>query len=76
MTFEFHKCNLELRNSKSEVIVVSPNIGRPVIGEPKTRDIKVRIDEKMHEQLIIYCKEKDVTKAEAIRRALHLLLSQ
>lgn len=67
---------LNYGTQKSEVIVVSPNIGRPVIGEPKTRDIKVRIDEKMHEQLIIYCKEKDVTKAEAIRRALHLLLSQ
>jgi len=41
-------------------------MGRPVIGSPKTNDIKVRIDNETLEKLLKYCKEKGITKAEAI----------
>ena len=49
-------------------------MGRPVIGSPKTNDIKVRIDNETLEKLLKYCKEKGITKAESIRQGIHLLL--
>lgn len=49
-------------------------MGRPIIGEPKTNDIKVRVDDSTHQKLLQYCKENNITKAEAIRKALQLLL--
>lgn len=49
-------------------------MGRPIIGEPKTNDIKVRVDNSTHQKLLQYCKKNNITKAEAIRKALQLLL--
>lgn len=53
---------------------MSPRTGRPVIGEPKTNDIKVRLDDTTHQKLLAYCEKNNLTKAEAIRKGLHLLL--
>lgn len=55
---------------------MSPRTGRPVIGSPKTNDVKVRLDDETNEKLINYCKANNLTKAEAIRRGIHLLLSE
>lgn len=55
---------------------MSPRTGRPVIGEPKTNDVKVRLDDTTHQKLLQYCEQNNITKAEAIRRAITLLLSQ
>ena len=51
-------------------------MGRPVIGEAKTNDIKVRLDDTTHNLLLSYCKEHGIAKAEAIRQGIHLLLKQ
>lgn len=61
---------------KSEVIKLSPRTGRPVIGEPKSNDIKVRLDNTTHKMLLEYCKEHGITKAEAVRQGIHLLLAK
>ncbi len=61
---------------KSEVNIVSSKMGRPVDGSPKTNDIKVRIDDETLEKLLEYCKEHNITKAEAIRQGIHLLLKK
>lgn len=53
---------------------MSPKMGRPVVGNPKTNDIKVRIDDETLKKLEKYCEEKGITKAEAIRQGIHLLL--
>ena len=45
-------------------------MGRPVIGNPKTVDIKVRIDEDTNERLLKFCKEHGITRAESIRQAI------
>lgn len=45
-------------------------MGRPVIGNPKTVDIKVRIDEETNERLLEFCKEHRITRAESIRQAI------
>ena len=55
---------------------MSPRTGRPVVGQPKTNDIKVRLDDDTHNQVLKYCEEHDITKAEAIRQGIHLLLKK
>ena len=47
-------------------------LGRPT-DSPKINDIKVRIDTATHQKLLEYCKEHNITKAEAIRQGIHLL---
>jgi len=57
------------------VILISPRTGRPKVENPKCFDVKVRFDENMHNSLMAYCKENSITKAEAIREAVLMLLS-
>lgn len=49
-------------------------MGRPKSDNPKEHDIKVRLDNKTHEKILNYCKSNHITKAEAIRRGINLLL--
>ena len=55
---------------------MSPRTGRPKADNPKNNDIKVRLDDATNKRLEDYCKINQITKAEAIRRGLHLLLSE
>ena len=55
---------------------MSPKTGRPIIGEKKDVDVKVRIDKKTNEKLLLYCEDNNISKAEAIRESIHLLLSK
>ena len=52
---------------------MSPRTGRPTDCR-KDHDVKVRIDDDTHGKLLKYCKENNITKAEAIRRGIHLVL--
>ena len=49
--------------------------GRPTSANPKSIDIKVRIDRKMCADLDAYCAEHETTRAAAIRSGIELLLS-
>ena len=51
-------------------------MGRPKSDNPKNNDIKVRLDEDTHNKLLEYCKKNNITKAEAIRQGIYLLLSK
>lgn len=53
---------------------MSPRTGRPKVENPKSHDIKVRLDDNTTIELEKYCLENDITRAEAIRRGIHLLL--
>lgn len=55
---------------------MSPRTGRPKAEKPKDTDVKVRIDTETSKQLDDYCKENKITRAEAIRQGIHLLLAQ
>ncbi len=55
---------------------MTSKVGRPVIGEPKVNDIKVRLDDTMHKKLLEYCAKHNTTKAEAVRQGIQLLLYQ
>lgn len=52
---------------------MSPRTGRPRLDNPKSNDIKVRIDNRTMIALDHYCKDHKITRAEAIRRGIHLL---
>lgn len=49
-------------------------MGRPIIGKPKTIDVKFRLDKQTHEKLIEYSKKTNISKSEAIRKAVCMLL--
>lgn len=55
---------------------MSPRTGRPVVGEPKTNDVKVRLDDTTHQKLLSYCEKNNITKAEVIRKAIIQFLGQ
>ena len=54
---------------------MSPKIGRPTDCK-KDHDVKVRIDDNTHKKLLEYCEENGITKAEAIRQGIHLVLKK
>ena len=54
---------------------MSAKIGRPTDCK-KDCDVKVRIDNVTHIKLLKYCEENNITKAEAIRKGIHLVLEQ
>lgn len=55
---------------------MSPRTGRPKVDNPKDIDVKVRIDKVTNEQLLKYCKENNISRAEAIRQGIHLIIGQ
>lgn len=55
---------------------MSPRTGRPKVENPKKNDVKVRLDDKTSKKLDDYCEKHSITRAEAIRRGIHLLLAK
>lgn len=55
---------------------MSPRTGRPKAENPKNIDIKVRFDEEGNELLLEYCKRNNITRTEAIRKAVQMLLEK
>jgi hypothetical protein len=55
---------------------MAPRTGRPKAENPKDIDVKVRFDKELHEKLLQYCQDNNITRTEAIRRGVHLLLAQ
>lgn len=52
--------------------------GRPQVAENKRKSIKysIRLDSEMEKRLVAYCDKNGITKGEAIRRAIELLIEQ
>ena len=55
---------------------MSPRTGRPKAENPKNNDLKVRIDTETLKRLDSYCDKHGITRAEAIRQGIHLLLQK
>ena len=62
--------------TKSEVKKLTPQVGRPKADNPKASRFSIRLDADTEEKLAKYCEEQCVSKGEAIRRGIHLLLSE
>jgi hypothetical protein len=61
---------------ESEVRNTSPRTGRPKLEDPNTKRLSVCLNEQTMKQLEEYCKANGITKGEAIRKGVHLLLAQ
>lgn len=55
---------------------LSPRTGRPKAENPKSIDIKVRLDEATNEKLLKYCDNHSLTRAEVMRKGLLELLAE
>lgn len=55
---------------------MSPRTGRPKANNPKNNDIKVRLDDVTHEKLLKYCEKHRISKAEAVRQGIDLVLNR
>ena len=51
-------------------------MGRPVIGKPKTIEIKNRIDEDLEEEVKNYCEDKKITRSDFLRKAINKQLNE
>ncbi len=54
---------------------MSPRTGRPKADRPKDIRYSIRLDAETEQRLIDYCEEHNITKGEAIRQGIHLLLA-
>lgn len=55
---------------------MSPKTGRPKAENPKDIRYSIRLDAETEKRLTEYCKENNITKGEAIRQGIHLLLDK
>lgn len=55
---------------------MSPRTGRPKVDNPINIRTSVRLDKETDDKLNQYCKENGITKGEAIREGVHLLLKK
>lgn len=53
---------------------MSPRTGRPKVENPKTIEVKARIDEETNKRLVNYCKENRTNKTEVVRKGINLVL--
>ena len=59
---------------KVEVNMKSTKKGRPKVDNPKVIKYSIRIDSETENRLVKYCEKKHITKGEAIRRGINLLI--
>lgn len=50
--------------------------GRPKAEKPKEIRYSIRLDVETEEKLKTYCEQHKITRGEAIRRGIHLLLTE
>lgn len=55
---------------------MSPKTGRPKADNPKDIRYSIRLDVETEEQLKQYCEKYGISKGEAIRQGIHLLLQK
>ena len=54
---------------------MSPRTGRPKVDNPINIRTSVRLDKETDDRLNEYCKRHNMTKGEAVRKGVHLLLN-
>lgn len=55
---------------------MSPRTGRPKVENPKSISYSIRLDAETEMRLQAYCEKHGITKGNAIRKGIHLLLAQ
>lgn len=54
--------------------MMSPRTGRPKSDSPKNKSIKIRFDDGSYDKLLEYCEKHGISRTEAIRKAVDLLV--
>ena len=54
---------------------MSPRTGRPKVDNPKGVNLTIRLDPETEKALREYCKKHNISRGEAIRQGIHLLLA-
>lgn len=49
-------------------------MGRPVIGKPKTVEIRTRVDEDLSNKINSYCEKKKITRSDFLRKGIDMVL--
>lgn len=55
---------------------MSSKVGRPKVNNPKNVEVKIRLDNITNNELLEYCKKNNITRTEAIRMGIDLLLKK
>ena len=55
---------------------MSPRTGRPKVDNPKTIEVKARIDEETNKRLIEYCKKNNTTRTEVVRQGIEMVINK
>lgn len=55
---------------------MSPRTGRPKADKPKEIRYSIRLDAETEEKLKTYCEQNGITRGEAIRQGIDLLLEK
>lgn len=55
---------------------MSPRTGRPKVENSKTERMSICLDGTTKEKLNQYCEDEKVSRSEAIRRGIHLLVKE
>ena len=55
---------------------MSPRTGRPKVENPKGINLTIRLDAREERELRQYCEDHGISRSEALRQGLHLLLAQ
>lgn len=55
---------------------MSPRTGRPKAENPKDVRFSIRLDAETDQRLDEYCAKNNITRAEAIRKGIYLLLGK
>lgn len=61
------------KNGRSDYLT---QVGRPRADKPKSNRFSIRLDDETEQKLENYCEEYKITKGEAIRQGIHLLLKK
>lgn len=51
-------------------------MGRPKAENPLTIEVKARIDKETNDKLVKYCKDKNVTRTDVIRKGIKLIIEK
>lgn len=55
---------------------MTPRTGRPKTSNPKMYEIKARIDEQTNNEINDYCKQNKITRTQAVRKGIELVLGK
>lgn len=53
-----------------------PTIGRPKVDDPISKNLTIRLDSETLNRLNAYCEKHMITRGQAIRQGIHLLLER